>query len=147
MLYLLAASQKYEMTSVQSTIRAKVRHGEFPAPNGAEAFSAYVIALGKGLVQEMENAAHQTLHLPMTFEVLGEGLRLFDGGGLGHCVTLPISASAVETALFRASIHSSKSNLWDLQAFGLVVLKLSLGPRLSPRGITLDDRNMFSPHG
>ena len=82
MLYLLAACQKYEMASVQSTIRSKVKCGEFPAPKGAEAFSAYAIAGGKGLIPEMENAARQTLDLPMTFEVLGEGLRLFDGWAL-----------------------------------------------------------------
>ncbi|KAH9989311.1 hypothetical protein BJV77DRAFT_1185795, partial [Russula vinacea] len=39
-LYLLAACQKYEMTSVQSFIRAEVKRGEYPAPKGAEAFPA-----------------------------------------------------------------------------------------------------------
>jgi hypothetical protein len=81
-LYLLAACQKYEMTSVLPSIRAKVKLGEFPAPKGAEAFSAYAIASGKGLIPEMENAARQTLDHPMTFEVLGEGLRLFEGQAL-----------------------------------------------------------------
>jgi hypothetical protein len=70
------------MTSVQACIRAKVKSGEFPAPKGAEAFFAYAIAGGKGLIPEMESAARQTLDLPMTFEVLGEGLRLFNGGAL-----------------------------------------------------------------
>ena len=81
-LYLLAACQKYEMTIVQSSIRAGVRQGEFPAPKGAEAFSAYVIASGKGLNPEMENAARQTLDHPMTFENIGERLRLFEGWAL-----------------------------------------------------------------
>jgi hypothetical protein len=70
------------MTSVQSSIRAAVSHGAFPAPKGAEAFAAYAIASGKGLVPEMENAARQTLDHPMTFEILGEGLRLFEGWAL-----------------------------------------------------------------
>jgi hypothetical protein len=70
------------MTSVQSSIRTKVKLGEFPAPVGAEAFSAYAIAGSKGLTPESENAAHQTLDLPMTFEILGERLRLFDGWSL-----------------------------------------------------------------
>jgi len=70
------------MASVQSYIRAEVSHGVFPTPKGAEAFSAYAIASGKELVPEMENAARQTLDHPMTFEVLGEGLRLFDGWAL-----------------------------------------------------------------
>jgi hypothetical protein len=78
-LHLLAACQKYEIASVQSSIRAKVKCGEFPAPSGAEAFSAYAIASGKGLIPEMENAARQTLDQPMTFEFLGERLRLFEG--------------------------------------------------------------------
>jgi hypothetical protein len=78
-LYLLAACQKYEMVSVQSSIRAEVKRGEFPAPKGAEVFPAYAIASGKRLIPEMENAARLTLDLPMTFEVLGQGLRLFEG--------------------------------------------------------------------
>ena len=77
MLYLLAACQKYEMCSVQSSIRAEVNRGAFPAPKGAEAFTAYAIASSKDLIPEMENAALLTLDLPMTFESLGEGLRLF----------------------------------------------------------------------
>jgi hypothetical protein len=85
-LYLLAASQKYEMGSVQSSIRAKVKLGEFPVPKGVEAFSAYVIASGKGLIPEMESAARQTLDHPMTFEILGEGLRLFEGWALRDLV-------------------------------------------------------------
>ena len=76
------------MTSVQSSIRAKVKLGEFPAPKGAEAFPAYAIAGSKGLIPEMENAARQTLDLPMTFENLGEGLRLFDGRALGYLAAL-----------------------------------------------------------
>ena len=81
-LYLLVACQKYEMDSVQSYIRAEISHGVFPTPKGAESFSAYAIASGKMLIQEMENAARQTLDHPMTFEVLGEGLRLFEGWAL-----------------------------------------------------------------
>jgi hypothetical protein len=70
------------MAFVQSSIRAAVSHGAFPAPEGAEAFAAYAIASCKGLIPEMENAARQTLDHPMTFEILGEGLRLFEGWAL-----------------------------------------------------------------
>jgi hypothetical protein len=80
--HLLAACQKYDMTSVQSFIRAEVNRGEFPAPKGTEAFSAYAIASGRGLIPEMENAAHLTLDNPMTLETLAEGLRLFEGWAL-----------------------------------------------------------------
>jgi hypothetical protein len=70
------------MASVQSLIRAEVSRGSFPGPKGAEAFRAYAIASAKGLIPEIENAACQTLEHPMTFEVLGEGLRLFEGWAL-----------------------------------------------------------------
>jgi hypothetical protein len=70
------------MASVQLSIRSEVSHGVFPTPKGVEAFSAYVIASGKGLIPEMESAARQTLDHPMTFEILGEGLRLFEGCAL-----------------------------------------------------------------
>ena len=81
-LYLLTACQKYEMASVMSSIRAKVKFGEYPAPKGAEAFLAYAIASGKGLVPEMEKAARQSLSHPLSFEILGEELRLLEGWAL-----------------------------------------------------------------
>ena len=81
-LYLLAACQKYDMVPVQFSIRARVNCGDFPAPVGTEVFRAYAIASNKGLVPEMEKAARLTLEYPMTFESLGEGLRLFDGCAL-----------------------------------------------------------------
>lgn len=82
MLSLLASCQKYDLASVQSFIRAEVNRGQFPSPTGAEAFAAYAIASGKQLIPEMENAARLTLNHPMTFEVLGEGLQLFEGWAL-----------------------------------------------------------------
>jgi hypothetical protein len=85
-LYLLAACQKYEMASVMSSIRAKVKLGEYPAPKGAEAFLAYAIASGKGLVPEMEKAARQSLSHPLSFEILGEELRLLEGWALRDLV-------------------------------------------------------------
>jgi hypothetical protein len=81
-LYLLAACQKYEMVSVQSSIRAEISHRASPVPKGAEAFAAYAIASAKELIPEMENAARLTLDLPMTFEIIGERLRLFEGWAL-----------------------------------------------------------------
>ena len=87
-LYLLAACQKYEMASVQSYIRAEVNYGVFPTPKGFEVFAAYAIASGKGLAPEMENTARQTLDHPMTFEVLGDGLRLFENWALRDLANL-----------------------------------------------------------
>ena len=85
-LYLLAACQKYEMASVQSFIRAEVNRRAYPAPNGVEAFTAYAIASANELIPETERAARLTLNLPMTFKVLGEGLRLFEGWALHDLV-------------------------------------------------------------
>jgi hypothetical protein len=85
-LNLLAACQKYEIVSVQSFIRAEINRGAFPVPKGAEAFRAYAIASTKGLIPEIEYAARLTLDHPMTFEVLGEALQLFEGGALRDLV-------------------------------------------------------------
>jgi hypothetical protein len=79
---LLSACQKYEMVSVQSSIRAEVDRGSFPAPVGMEVFRAYAIASRKRLIPEMERAARLTLDYPMTFETLGEGLQFFEGSVL-----------------------------------------------------------------
>jgi hypothetical protein len=78
---LLAVCQKYEIESVQFIIRSAIK-GRFTRPVQAEGFSAYAIASGLGLDQEAEDAARFTLGQPMTFESLGEGLRLFEGRAL-----------------------------------------------------------------
>jgi hypothetical protein len=74
------------MGSVQSFIRTEVSRGASPVPKGVEAFAAYAIAAAKELIPEMENAARLTLNCPMTFEILGEGLRLFEGWALRDLV-------------------------------------------------------------
>jgi hypothetical protein len=79
---LLAVCQKYEIESVQFFIRTAIKAGTFPSPVKAEAFSAYAIASDMGLVREAEDTARLTLGQPMTFESLGEGLRLFKGRAL-----------------------------------------------------------------
>jgi hypothetical protein len=87
-LYLLAAYQKYDMVQVQSSIHAEVNHRRFLAPVGTRAFWAYAIAYDKGLILEMENAAHIILDYLMTFETLGEVLRYFNGCMLHDLVRL-----------------------------------------------------------
>jgi hypothetical protein len=75
------------MVSVQSSIRAEVSRGASPVPKGAKAaFAAYAVASAKELIPEMENAARQTLNQSMTFEILGEALRLFEGWALRDLV-------------------------------------------------------------
>ena len=79
---LLAACQKYDMTSIQSHIRSEVKLGTFPAPLEAESLSAYAMTSRMGLIPEMENTARLTLGYPMTFESLGEDLWSFEGWAL-----------------------------------------------------------------
>ena len=114
MLYLLAACQKYEMASVQLSLRAEASRGVFPTPKGMEAFSAYAIASGKGLIPEMENAARQSLDHPMTFEALGEGLRLFEGWALRDLVRFRKRCRDNLVACFKSFLQLSQSpfNVW-----------------------------------
>jgi hypothetical protein len=84
-LSLLATCQKYDMVSIQSLIRAEVRRrpsNQF----GDEAFCTYAIASSKRLMPETDTAAHLTLGCPMTFDSIGEGLRLFEGWALRDLV-------------------------------------------------------------
>ena len=74
------------MVSVQSFIRAEISREASPVPKGPEAFAAYAIASAKELIPEMETAAHLTLDHPLTFEILGERLRLFEGWALHDLV-------------------------------------------------------------
>jgi hypothetical protein len=83
---LLAARQKYDMVSMQSSIREEVKRGSFPGLDRTEAFGAYAIASRMGLDPEMDQAARLTLSQPMTFESLGEDLRLFKGRALRHLI-------------------------------------------------------------
>jgi hypothetical protein len=91
---LLAACQKYDMVSIQSYIRAEIQRGTFPAPVKAQAFSAYAIASSMGLSLEMEHAACLTLDQPMTFESVGEGLRLFKGQAIYDLILYRVERKA-----------------------------------------------------
>ncbi len=102
------------MASVQSYIRAEVSHGVFPTPKGAEAFSAYAIARGKGLVPEMENAARQTLDHPMTFEFLGDIHLLFEGWTLRDLASFRKHYQDNLVSCFASFLKpgESQSNIW-----------------------------------
>jgi len=109
-LYLIAACQKYDMVTVTSAIRAEVNRGRFPAPVETEAFGAYAIASSKGLMAEMKNAARLTLNYPMTFETIGESLRLFDGWALCEL--------ALYRRLRRDSVVACLETFFDVQTPG-----------------------------
>ncbi|KAI0269682.1 hypothetical protein BGY98DRAFT_285047, partial [Russula aff. rugulosa BPL654] len=148
-LYLLAACQKYEMTAVQSSIRDKVSQGEFPAPYGIEAFSAYAIASGKGLIPEMENAARQTLDHPITFEILGEGLRLSEGWALRDLVNFRKRYRDNLVSCFKSflDIEESQFNTWTSCASYTFIVrsKSSAGPHLSSGSYHLSRLPMSDP--
>jgi hypothetical protein len=101
------------MVSVQSFIRAEVSRGASPAPKGVEAFSAYAIASAKELIPEMETAAYLTLDHAMTFETLGEGLRLFQGWALRDLVNFRKRCrDNLLTCLEPFFISSGPSRIW-----------------------------------
>ena len=82
-LALLAATDKYGMGAVQSFIRAEVsREGLLSPTESGGVFRMYAVACNKRLIPEMETAARLTLNYPLTFESVGEALRLFDGWAL-----------------------------------------------------------------
>jgi hypothetical protein len=81
-LSLLAAATKYDMDAVQSSIRAEVSRRGSLSSTGAGVFRVYAVARSKGLVPEFVAAARLTLGYPLTFESLGDSLRLFDGWAL-----------------------------------------------------------------
>jgi hypothetical protein len=102
------------MASVRLSIRALVNDGVFPTPKREGAFSAYAIASGKGLIPEMENAARQTLDHPMTFEVLGEELRLFEGWALQDLARFRKRCRDSLVACFESFLQLGQSpfNVW-----------------------------------
>jgi hypothetical protein len=82
-LTLLAATDKYDMGEVQSSVRAEVSRRELLSQtDSAGIFHMYAVACKKRLVPEMEKAARLSLDHPMTFESIGEALRSFDDWAL-----------------------------------------------------------------
>ena len=101
------------MASVLSSIRTEVSRGASPVLNGDGAFRAYGIASAKDLIPEMENAACLTLDHPMTFEVLGEGLRLFEGRALRDLVNFRMRCrDNLVTCLDPYTKPSGPSSIW-----------------------------------
>ena len=81
-LSLLAASHKYDMPAVQSSIRSEVNYRKLTAETGEQALRAYAIASRHGLSTETNIAAHLTLDYPMTIESFGSSLHQFEGWAL-----------------------------------------------------------------
>ncbi|KAI9450611.1 hypothetical protein BJY52DRAFT_1191703 [Lactarius psammicola] len=151
-LALLSAAQKYEMGTVQSAIRAEILLRPPSARNGAQAFRAYAIASSSQLTLEMDTAARLTLDQPMTFEHLGDELRLFEGPALRELSRYRKSCrdnlvSCLESFL---DIDSGPSKIWldchqrvssSISGFGMPRdLPRDPGPKLS-----VWVRNMITP--
>jgi hypothetical protein len=85
-LTLLAASQKYDMASVQSHIRAEIQSRTSSTLTGPQTFLSYAISHRGQLTFEMEKLARLTLDFPMTFEYLCDVLPAFEGWALRDLV-------------------------------------------------------------
>ncbi|KAH9058193.1 hypothetical protein EDB87DRAFT_1685519 [Lactarius vividus] len=113
-LALLAAAQKYDMVTVQSCIRAEIARRPSPARNESEAFRIYAIASSSRLTSEMKTAALLTLDEPMTFEHLGDQLRLFEGPALHELFRFRKSCRDDLVSCFESflDIDSGPSKIW-----------------------------------
>ncbi|KAH9174332.1 hypothetical protein EDB89DRAFT_2067639 [Lactarius sanguifluus] len=113
-LVLLAAAQKYDMVTVQSYIRAEIACRLPPTRDEAVAFRIYAIASSSGLTSEMEIAALLTLDEPMTFEHLGDQLRLFEGPALRELSRFRKSCrdNLVSCFEYFLDIDSGPSTIW-----------------------------------
>ena len=113
-LALLSAAQKYDMSAVQSSIRAEFARREMPAPTGVQAFRAFAIAFSNKLSPEMGTAARLTLDYPLTFEALGSSLTLFRGSALHELsVFRKICRDNIVTCLESLlDIHGEPSKIW-----------------------------------
>ncbi|KAH9989334.1 hypothetical protein BJV77DRAFT_1151516 [Russula vinacea] len=132
--------KKYKMVSVQASIRAEFDRGKFlpVVREGAEAFRAYAIASANRLISEMRTAARLTLDQPMTFEILGKGLRLFKGSALRDLVSFRKRRRDRFVACLDPFIKAQ--SMLGLRAFGLVV-----PPKI--RLLRLHDQIVFPPDG
>jgi hypothetical protein len=113
-LTLLAAASKYDMDTVQFFIRAEVSRMGLLSSSCPEAFHVYAVAYRKGLVPEMAAAARHTLGYPLTFESLGDALRLFEGRAL--CELADFRLRSIEEFSSNltsfARIFKEPSNIW-----------------------------------
>ncbi|KAH8985607.1 hypothetical protein EDB86DRAFT_3083410 [Lactarius hatsudake] len=114
MLALLAAAQKYDMVTVQSSIRAELARRPSLARNWAQAFRVYAIASSSRLTSEMDTAARLTLDQPMTFEYLRDELRLFEGRALSDLALFRKSCRDNLISCFESflDIDSGPSKIW-----------------------------------
>ena len=113
-LEILATSQKYDMISVQSSIRTEIKSWGPLVLTGKVAYRAYAISSRARLIPEMETSARHTLDFPMTLEYLGDELSLFEGWALRDLVRYRkrCQSGLVSTLESFLDSHSAPSNIW-----------------------------------
>ncbi|KAF8258251.1 hypothetical protein EI94DRAFT_1155013 [Lactarius quietus] len=113
-LTLLSACQKYDMTTVQSSIRAEVGRRGLLSQTGAGSFRLFAAACRKRLIPEMKAAARLTLGYPMTFEYLGEALKSFEGWALSDLASFRRLCSFRVSSCFEtiSNSRSEPSTIW-----------------------------------
>ena len=150
-LALLAAAQKYEMSTVQASIRAEAVRRGLPEPKGPQAFRAFAIAFSNKLSPEMGTTARLTLDSPMTFATLGDSLRLFRGSALHELATFRKMCrdniiSCLEPLL---DIRSDISKIWvdcsgskaSADLYGSIKPPQKRGTKMRSSGLTSNDKN------
>jgi hypothetical protein len=113
-LALLAASQKYDMPTVQATIRSELKSRNITTPTGTLAFRAYAIADEHGLIPEMEAAARLSLEYPMSFGFIEEQLTMFGGLALRNLARYRKRCRDSLIACFESLLNSRlpPSDIW-----------------------------------
>jgi BTB/POZ domain-containing protein len=81
-LALLAATEKYDMSVVLSSIHMEIDQRGLLSSTPADVFHVYAIVCNRGLVPEMASLAHLSLGHPLTFKTLGDVLWCFKGWAL-----------------------------------------------------------------
>jgi hypothetical protein len=113
-LALLAAASKYDMDLAQSSIRAEVSRRGSLSSTRAEIFRVYAVAYRKGLIPEMATAARLTLGYPLTFESLGDALRVFEGCALRDLADFRWRSTCNLQSNWRSfsDCHEGASKIW-----------------------------------
>ena len=113
-LEILAVSQKYDMASVQCSIRTEIKSWGPVELTGTVAYRAYDISSRARLIPEMETSARHTLDFPMTLEYLSDELSLFEGWALRDIVRYRkrCQVGLVSTLETFLDSNAALSNIW-----------------------------------
>ncbi len=113
-LELLAVSHKYDMASVQCSIRTEIKSWGPVVLTGTVAYRAYAISSSAKLLPEMETSARHTLDFLMTLEYLSDELSLFEGWALRDLIRYRkrCQGGLVSTLQTFLDSDAAPSNIW-----------------------------------